>query len=87
MSNSSIWPIDRILSGATTPGQSGSWNDGSEEVLHIRQSSSITGPSLSDFLILYLRHSSKVGVCGDAVRVLYSSHTSRLGSVEQWVNG
>ena len=48
MSNSSIWPIDRSLSGATTPGQSGAGSDGNEGVLHIPQSSSITGAASSD---------------------------------------
>ena len=42
MSNSSIWPIDRTLSGATTLGPSGPGRDGNEGVLHILQSSSIT---------------------------------------------
>ena len=46
-----IWPIDRILSGATTPGKSGSESDGNEEVLHIPQSSSITEVSRSDCLV------------------------------------
>ena len=32
---SSIWPIDRTLSGITTLGQSGHGNDGNEEVFHI----------------------------------------------------
>ena len=41
----SICPIDRILSGATTPGQSEPGSDGSEGVLHIPQNSSITGTS------------------------------------------
>ena len=27
-----VWPIDRTLSGATTPGQSGPESDGNEEV-------------------------------------------------------
>ena len=36
MSNSSIWPIDKTLSGATTPGQSGPGSKGNEGVLHIR---------------------------------------------------
>ena len=40
---SSIWPIDRTLSGATTPGQSGHGSDGNEGVLRIPQSSCITG--------------------------------------------
>ena len=46
---SSIWPIVRALSGTTTPSQSGPGNDGNEGVLHISQSSSITGTSPSDF--------------------------------------
>ena len=33
MANSSIWPIDRTLSGVTTPGQSGPGSDGNEGVL------------------------------------------------------
>ena len=43
---SSIWPIDRTLSGATTLGQSGPGSDGNEGVLRIPQSSSIAGTSL-----------------------------------------
>ena len=58
MSNSSIWlPIDRTLSGVTTPGQSGPGSDGNEGVFHIPQSSSITGASPSDCLVLYPGHS------------------------------
>ena len=33
MSNSSIWPIDMTLSGATPPGQSEPGSDGCEVVL------------------------------------------------------
>ena len=51
MLNSFIWPIDRILSGATTPGQSGPGSNDNERVLHIHQSSSITEASLSDRLV------------------------------------
>ncbi len=54
---SSIWLIDRILSGATTPGQSGSGSDGNKEVLCIPQSSSITEASSSDCLVSYTGHS------------------------------
>ena len=45
--------MDRTLSGATTPGQSGPRNDDNEEVLHILQSSSITGTSPSGCLVSY----------------------------------
>ena len=50
MSNSSIWPIDRTLIGATTPGQSGPGNDGNEGVLYIFESSNITEASPSHCL-------------------------------------
>ena len=42
---SSIWPIDTILSGSTTPSQRVPGSDGCEEVLSIPQSSSITRAS------------------------------------------
>ena len=51
MSNSSIWPIDRILSGATTPDQSGLWSDDNKEILHI------PGASPLDGLMSYSGHS------------------------------
>ena len=78
---SSIWPIDRILSGATTPGQSGPGSDCNEGVLHIPQSSSITGTSPSDCLVSYPEHLLSGGVlslCRDAVSVFYSP--SQLGN-------
>ena len=48
MSNSSIWLMDRTISGATTLGQSGAESDGNEKVHGIPQSSSIMGVSPSD---------------------------------------
>ena len=57
MSKSSIWAIDKTLSGATTPGQSGPGSNVNEEVLCIPESSSITRASPSDCLVLYLEHS------------------------------
>ena len=53
MSNSSIWPIDRTLSGATTPSQSWPVSDGNGGVLCIHQSSSITEASPSYCLVPY----------------------------------
>ena len=38
MSNSSIWPIDKTLSNATTPGQSGIGSNGNEGLHYILQS-------------------------------------------------
>ena len=60
MPNTSIWPIDMTLPGATTLGQSGSGSHGNEGVLHISQSSSIIG-DLPDCLVPYLGHSFAVG--------------------------
>ena len=45
---SSSWPIDRIISGATTSGQSGLGSDGNKELLGIPQSSSVTGITSSE---------------------------------------
>ena len=56
MSNSSIWLIDSPLSGTTFPGQSGQDTNDSEWVLHITQSSSITGASTSDHFVAYAGH-------------------------------
>ena len=53
---SSIWPIDRTLSSTTNPGQSEPGSDGNKEVLHIPQSSSITGASSSDCFVSYPGH-------------------------------
>ena len=57
MLNSSIWLIDRILSGANTPGQSGPRSDDTEGVLRIPQSSSNTGAWSPDCLVSYQGHS------------------------------
>ena len=57
MLHTSIWPIDRNLSGGTTLGQSGPGSDDNEGVLHIPQSSNITTASPSDCLMSYTGHS------------------------------
>ena len=54
---SSIKPIDKNLSGTTTPGQSGPGCDSNEGVLHIPHSCSFNGASPSDCLVSYLGHS------------------------------
>ena len=72
-------------SGATTLKQSGPGSDDNEWVLHIPQSSCITGTSPSDCLVSYLGYSLE-GVllfCRKAVGVFYSP--SRLGKIlESW---
>ena len=57
MPNSSIWPIDKTLSDATTPGLGRPGSDGKESVLRIPQSSSITWASPSDCLMSFPEHS------------------------------
>ena len=72
---SSIWSIDRTLSGATTLSQSEPGSDSNEGVLHIPQSSSITGTSPSDCLASHRGHSWR-GVLllyRGAVGVFYSA--------------
>ena len=64
MSNSSIWPIDRTLSCAATPDQSGPGSNGNEEKFHIPQGCSITGVSPSYFLVTYPGHSLGAGAGG-----------------------
>ena len=49
---SSIWPIDKTQLGVTTQGQSEPGNNGNEKVLCISQSSSITGTTSLDCLML-----------------------------------
>ena len=81
MGNPQIGPI----SGTTTPGQSGPGSDDNKGVLHIPQSSSITGTSPSDCLVSYSRHSLGGGVlplCRGAVSIFYSP--SRLGKHLCW---
>ena len=73
MSNSSIWPIGRTLSGATTPGQSWPGSNGSEGVLHIPKSSSITGSSPSNYLVSYLRHSLRESYSSAEMQSVYST--------------
>ena len=55
MSNNSILPIDRNLSGTTTPDQSGPGSNGNEKVLYISQSFN-TGASPSDCFVSYPGH-------------------------------
>ena len=57
MQFSSVQPIDRALSGATIPGQSGTGSNGVEGVLRIPQSSCITGTLPSDCFVSYPGHS------------------------------
>ena len=81
MLNSSIWPIDKTLSGVTTPGESGPGSYGNEGVLHIPENSK-TGTSLSDGLISYPENSLVVRVLAllqRYSRCILQPHPSQLG--------
>ena len=56
MQFSSIWLLDRTLSGAISPGQSEPESNGNEGVLRILHSSSINGTLPSDSLMSYSGH-------------------------------
>ena len=65
-----IWPIDRALSGATTPCQSGPGSNGHEEVLHLLLPSFLLNIFLlfciDSFSLLYtlpFRFSSQLSAC------------------------
>ena len=70
---SSIWPLDRTLSGATTQGQSGTGIDGNEGVHCIPQSSIITGALPSDCLMSYPEYSSGKSYSSAEMQSVYSS--------------
>ena len=75
---SSILPIDRTLSGATTHDKHRRGSDGNEEVLCIPQRSSITGASPSVCSVSYPEHVWWVlPLSWDAAGVFYSPN--RLG--------
>ena len=83
---SSILPIDRALSGATTLSQSGTGSDGNEGVLCIPQSSSIIGTSPSDCLVSYPGHLLGVRVlplCKDTIGIFYNP--SQLGKTDCFI--
>ena len=77
-----IWPIDRTLSGATTPGESGPGSYGNEGVLP----SSRTGASQSDGLVSYPGHSlaGVLPLCIDAVGVSYNPSTADWAVENFW---
>ena len=71
---SSIWPINKTLSGASTPEQSKPRSNGSEGVLRVPQSSGIAGNSPSDCLVSYIRTlvEGVLPLCRDAVSIFYN---------------
>ena len=84
MSNSSIWLIDRTLSGAL--GQSGPGSDGNEGVLSIPQNSSITRASQSDCLVSYqdTRWSGEGSYSSAEMQSLYSTVPADWADEMKW---
>ena len=76
----SAWSKDRTISGSTTLAQSGPVSDGNKGVLHVSQSSSITGTSPADCLASYSDTCGRVLLlCRDSVSVFYN--LNKLGHV------
>ena len=76
---SSIWPLDRTISGATTPGHSGPGSDGNEGVVRILQNSGITGTSPSDCFVSYPGHLLGEYHSSAEMQSVYSVAPNRLG--------
>ena len=82
---SSIWSINRTLSAACTPGQSGPGSDGSKGVLCIPQNSSITGASPSDCLVSYLGHSLEESYPSAEMETVYSTVPANWAIIQSYL--
>ena len=78
MSNSSIRPLDRTLSSATTPDLREPGSDDNEEVLRISQRSRITRSSPLDCLMSTGHFLGVLTLCRDAVGIFYTPSRLRL---------
>ena len=81
MSNSSIRPIDRTLSSAISPGQSGPGSDSNEEVLDIPKNSSITEASQPDYLLPYTGHMLVESYTSPEIQSVYSTTPADWGNL------
>ena len=72
MSNSSIWPVHRTLSGVKTPGKSRPGSDDNERVLHIPQNSCISGASSPNCLVSCTGHSLRESYPPAEMQSVYS---------------
>ena len=77
MSNSSIWPIDRSLSDATTLGQKGHRSKSNEGILHIPQSSR-TGASPPNSLMSYAGNTLGESYFAAEIQSVYSTAPADL---------
>ena len=81
MSNSSILPIDRTQSGATSPSKSGPASNGNEGILCIPQNSNIIRVSPSDCLVSYTGHLLEESYPSALMQSVYSTAPSDWASV------
>ena len=82
--------MDRNLSGAITPDQSGYGSNGNKSVLRISQSSSITGSSPSDYFVSYPGHSLRESNPSAETQSAYSAAPANwashnLKAIECWL--
>ena len=68
------------LSNATTPSRSGPGSNSNKKVLHIPQSSSITGASSTDGLVSYPEHSSGKSYSSAEMQSVYSAASADLAN-------
>ena len=82
---SSVCPIDRTLSGATTPGQSGPGNNDNKGVLCIPPNSSITEASPSNCLVSYPGHSLRESYPFAEMQSVYSAASTERAIITKGV--
>ena len=88
MSNSSILPIDKTLSGATTQDRRETGSDENEGTLHIPQISSITGASSWDcFVGGWCHPSAEMQSEYSTTAAYWASHTINLAQSEPIFHG
>ena len=73
MSNSSIWPIDRTLSRATTSGQSESGSDGNEGGYFAFFKAPLTRALSLDGLMSYAEHLLGESYSSAEIQLIYST--------------
>ena len=85
MTNSSIWPRDRTISGVTTTSHSRPGKDGNKWVLRIPLISYITGTWLSDCLVSYAGHLLAGGEFYSSAEMqsVYSTRSPWLGNITE----
>ena len=86
MQFSSIQPIDKALSGATIPSQSGPGSNDNERVLRILQSLCITETLPSDCLVSYSGHSLAGILFLCLVQSVYSTSPAKWATIYLYVN-